>query len=720
MSRFKRITLGLSWFVNILLLFLLLFEDRVQLPVWLQVTGRMHPLVLHFPLTLLFIGILLEFLVTRKTFQHASVRDVTSFMFYLFALSAAFTALFGFFLFKEGTYLGDEVSWHKWSGIAVSLLAVILVMMKESSSSAIYYPTLGLCTICLVLAGHLGAEVTHGEGFLTEPFHKVSNSITHIENADSAVVFRDVVQPILNEKCVSCHNANRAKGDLILSDYEGIMKGGETRDGIVAGKAGKSLLYKYISLPMEDTLHMPPKDKLQLDREEIRLIGWWINTGAHVDTKYVELPKVDSIQPFMLARFHPKTGLDLLDIPFVEYDEIKPLNNPYRTVQQISATKPYVAVFLGSKKDFNAKDLTELKQVARQVVSVDLGNSAVKDNDLRDVAQFTHVQKLYLQNSDVSDDGVKHLKDLNFLEVLNLSGTKITSKTLDEVATWKSLRKLYLYNTNIDEETVLAFKASKQQLDVFNSQIDLTDSVYNAALTSPVIKIDSPFFRNSALADVKLSRGKVKYYYTLDGTEPTASATAYAEPFRISQSGELRVRATMTGWKDSKVVMSPLMKLGLRPPVITLETKPDRKYSGKLDSALVDGKAGGFSRTDREYLGYLDQDLQVLFEMKEPTAIAQLALSLLEDIGNGVFLPGHIEVWTGNDKNHMTRATSFDNAAPVKDTPTARRVVTLSFTAEPVKFIRLKASRIKSLPAWYDQKKGKPAIFIDEVSLEKR
>jgi uncharacterized membrane protein len=698
----------------------LLFEDRVQLPVWLQVTGRMHPLVLHFPLTLLFIGVVLEYLLTHKAFQHPAVRDVTSFIFCLFALSAAFTALFGFFLFKEGTYLGDEVSWHKWSGIAVSLLAVILVMIKERSSSTIYYATLGLSIICLVLAGHLGAEVTHGEGFLTEPFRKASNHVTPIENADSAVVFRDVVQPILNEKCVNCHNANRAKGDLILSDYEGIMKGGETRDAVVAGKAGNSLLYKYISLPMEDTLHMPPKDKLQLDREEIRLIGWWINTGAHIDTKYVELPRVDSIQPFMLARFHPKTGLDLLDIPFVEYDEIKQLNNPYRTVQQISATKPYVAVFLGSKKDFNAKDLTELKKVARQVVSVDLGNSAVKDNDLKDVAQFTHVQKLYLQNSDVSDEGVKLLKDLKFLEVLNLSGTKITNKTLEEVATWKSLRKLYLYNTNIDEKTVLAFKAAKQQLEVFNSQIDLSDSVYNAALTAPVIKIDSPFFRNSAWVDVKLSRGKVKYYYTLDGTEPTLSSTAYSEPFGISQSGELRVRATMTGWKDSRVVMSPLMKLGLRPPVITLETKPDRKYSGKLDSALVDGKAGGFSRTDKEYLGYLDQDLQVLFEMKEPTAVSQVALSLLEDIDHGVFMPGHIEVWTGNDKNQMSKAASFDNAVSVKDTPVARRVVTLSFTAEPVRFIRLKANRIKSLPGWYDQKKGKPAIFIDEVSIEKR
>ena len=201
----------------------------------------------------------------------------------------------------------------------------------------VYYATLVISTIMLVVAGHLGSEVTHGKGFLTEPLRKLMQSnIVAVEHPDSAVVFRDVIQPILNEKCLNCHNANRAKGDLILADYENILNGGETRDAIVTGNAQKSLLYKYIMLPMSDSLHMPPKEKLQLDREEINLIGWWINTGARADEKYVNLPKVDSIETIMVSRFQPKKGIDLLDIPFVDQEEIKSLNNPYRTVQQIS------------------------------------------------------------------------------------------------------------------------------------------------------------------------------------------------------------------------------------------------------------------------------------------------------------------------------------------------------------------------------------------------
>src|SRR5688572_13229076 len=165
MFQVRQITLNLLYFLNVLLIFLLLVEDKVELPVFLQVTGRMHPLVLHFPLVLLFIGILLELLTKRKNFQHPVAEKITSYIFYLFALSAALTALFGFFLYKEGSYLGEEIVIHKWTGTAVSILAVLIIWLKEKTLALVYYATLVISTIMLVVAGHLGSEVTHGKGF---------------------------------------------------------------------------------------------------------------------------------------------------------------------------------------------------------------------------------------------------------------------------------------------------------------------------------------------------------------------------------------------------------------------------------------------------------------------------------------------------------------------------------------------------------------------------
>jgi uncharacterized membrane protein len=718
MFRFRLIALNLVYFLNVLLIFLLIFEDKVQLPLFLQVIGRMHPLILHFPLVLIFVGIFLEYLITRKSFQHSATEKITLYVFYLFALSAALTALFGFFLYKEGSYLGEEVILHKWMGTAVSLLGVLIIWLKERRAFLYYYGTLGVSTICLILAGHVGAEVTHGKGFLTEPYQKYQNTI-EIENADSAIVFRDVIQPILNEKCLNCHNANRAKNDLILTDYQSIMRGGKTRDAIVEGKAEESLLYKYLLLPMSDSLHMPPKEKLQLDREEIKLIGWWINTGAVAHQKYVNLPKVDSIQTIMLSKFHPKKGLDLLEISFADQDDIKGLNNPYRTVQQISATKPYIAVFLGSKKDFSPKDLIDLKGIGNQVVSIDLGNSQVKDDDLKNLKQFPHVQKLHLQNIAIGDEGVKHLKDLRFLDVLNISGTKVSAKTIDEVSGWQNLKKLYLYNTAVPQESVISLKKTRPELEVYSTQFDLTDSVYNAQLTTPVVKIDSSFFREYASVEVKLSRGKVKYYYTLDGKEPTSKANQYSGPFQMDHSGEIKIKATMEGWMDSKVATFPLLKLGLKPDRVILETKPHPKYSGRMDSTLVDGKSASPDRSDKEYVGFINNDCQVLFQFNNPEKLSQLTLSFLEDAERGVFAPQLVEVWGGENKNNLTKLGSVVSVLPKQVTPSTKNIIKINFPLQSVRFVRLTAKNVKALPAWHPNKEtAKPSIFIDEVSLE--
>lgn len=719
MFRFRQITLNLLYFFNLLLIFLLLFEDKVELPVFLQVTGRMHPLVLHFPLALLFVGIFLEWLTSRKDFHHPATRRITTYVFYLFALGAAVTALFGFFLYREGSYLGDDVVWHKWLGTAVSVLGVVLLLVKEKSLT-MYYGVLGSSAILLIWAGHLGAEITHGKGFLTEPIRKYAQARSvKIEHPDSAVVFRDVIQPILNEKCLNCHNSNRAKNNLILTDYESLIKGGKNPGALVSGNAEKSLLYKYALLPMDDSLHMPPKDKLQLEQEEIRLIGWWINTGASRDEKYAKLPKPDSIHTIMLSMFQPKSGLDLIDIDFADQAMIKALNNPYRTVQQISTNKPYIAVFLGSKKDFSSKDLTELKDIRNQVISIDLGNSLVKDDDLKQLKQFPHLQKLHLQNIAIGDEGIKELRELRHLNVLNVSGTGISTKTLDEVSTWENLKKLYLYNTTIPDESVKALTSTHPELQVYSTQFDLSDSVYNAQLTVPLCKIDSNFFRTKASIEVKLSRGNVKYYYTVDGSDPGRNANLYTEPFQLGRSCKLKMIATMAGWIDSKIVTFPLVKVASRPERVVLESKPDPKYAGKLDSTLVDGAGGSLDRGDKQYLGFSSQNFQATFQLRELQALSQLTLSFLEDGERGILPPESVEVWGGEDTGHLIKLGTVTAISPQTKKPAAKNILQVKFPEQQVRFIRVKAKKAGALPAWVEPKKDlKAMLFVDEVSME--
>jgi hypothetical protein len=57
---------------------------------------------------------------------------------------------------------------------------------------------------------------------------------------DEAEVFAHVVQPILQNKCISCHKASKQKGELRLDAPQFIKKGGESGPVLKPGDAENS------------------------------------------------------------------------------------------------------------------------------------------------------------------------------------------------------------------------------------------------------------------------------------------------------------------------------------------------------------------------------------------------------------------------------------------------------------------------------------------------
>ncbi len=214
------------FFLNCLLVFLLVFESRLALPVLLQVSGKMHPLLLHFPIALL------VFYAVINTFcpgdMARKAESTSSFLLSWGAFTAAMSAISGLFLSLEEGYDTEMIQTHKYTGAATSLLALLCYSLKERLQPG-HLITRGFSFILLLLttlAGHLGADITHGEGFLTAP---LLNTRTKPQlNIQEADVFRDMIKPLLDEKCIGCHNSEKAKGDLNMSSVEGMLKGGKS------------------------------------------------------------------------------------------------------------------------------------------------------------------------------------------------------------------------------------------------------------------------------------------------------------------------------------------------------------------------------------------------------------------------------------------------------------------------------------------------------------
>ena len=113
----------------------------------------------------------------------------------------------------------------------------------------------------------------------------------------SAVDFEKEILPILDAKCMKCHETEhvdgtgklkKPKGGLIMDTAEGLKKGGKEHGdkNIVAGKSAESRLYVVVAtLPISDEYFMPPEGKADpLTDAEKALLKKWIDEGANFGT----------------------------------------------------------------------------------------------------------------------------------------------------------------------------------------------------------------------------------------------------------------------------------------------------------------------------------------------------------------------------------------------------------------------------------------------------
>ncbi len=294
MNRFFKVCSYLLLVGNILLLFLLLFEERVRIPVWISPFGRLHPALLHLPIG--FSVILVIFLFFKKEFEPKSYTFFVKLLLIITALTSCLTALMGFFLSKEGGYDARLLQWHKWTGVGVSIFTYALTWFYEELSRKARTMQLlsagGL--ILFILAGHFGAAITHGENYVFEAFETKEKAVTFSQDSS---LYQATIMPILEKKCMSCHNDQKVKGELNMSSIAKILKGGKHGALWKAGDT-TSLLLQRVYLPEEKKEHMPPKGKEQLTVEEIALLTAWIKEGADMKKavkNYVHLSKAKAL-----------------------------------------------------------------------------------------------------------------------------------------------------------------------------------------------------------------------------------------------------------------------------------------------------------------------------------------------------------------------------------------------------------------------------------------
>ena len=280
-----------------------------------------------------------------------------------------------------------------------------------------------------------------------------------------AKAYDDLVAQVFQEKCVSCHGPNKKKGQLRLDNPEMILKGGKSRDLLVAGSPDESELFIRIMYGLNDDDHMPPKEKTQLTKNEITLLHWWITEGSDFTKQVKDIKQSDSIKK-ILASFQSSGDGSESVASSLPKEQVAP-GNPLLidslrtmgiTIIPIAAGNNYLTVsFLNASvnPDSVLGKLTGLKD---QVIFLKLSGSKVSDSGAAAIAGLPKLTRLYLDRTKITDTGLMKLTTLKHLQYLNLTGTNVTEKGVMAMKGLSELKSVYLYQTNINTEGFIALK----------------------------------------------------------------------------------------------------------------------------------------------------------------------------------------------------------------------------------------------------------------------
>ncbi|MGB2351145.1 MAG: c-type cytochrome domain-containing protein [Akkermansiaceae bacterium] len=439
---------------------------------WVGFLGEFHPLFLHLPIGAVMLVIVMEVLrlITMGKYSPPTTLGLS-----FASATGVFAMVFGYCLYLTGDFSGELIEEHKRDGIIFTILLIATFLVKYASdigfigkfANPSYILGLFLTTAMMMSAGHHGGEITHGDPLDKAPW-KVDEEAATAEVITDPVVYTNIIHPILEQKCISCHGEKKQKSGLRMDSYAALLDGGEETDCLIPGDTEQSAMVSYLHLPMEDDLHMPPEGKKQLTQQEIEIIEWWVKIGAPEASKLSEVEVTESITaaietlktPEQIAR--EKAALEKAEKERAAAFKAKrarlaaaleTINSKYAgSLSYISKDSTDLSFSAVSyRKDFNDESMAILKDAAADITELDLSASAITDDSAQSIGDFVNLRTLKLNQTSITDSTLPEIQRLNQLEVLNLHSTNVSDDGLANLEPMSSLKRVFLWNTKVTE-----------------------------------------------------------------------------------------------------------------------------------------------------------------------------------------------------------------------------------------------------------------------------
>jgi len=394
--------------------------------------GRFHVLILHFPITLIVLIPVLEFIIRKQQYQN--IAEVILYIWWFASISVSITVLLGMTLAANEGFSFAQIQSHLVAGISVAILTFICTALKcsllkkststsaslsDNNCSKIFTTLYTLLSVTLLLtlfiAAHAGGNLVHGDTYLTRyapsaikswlPVDKQAIDLTKVNDQH----FVKDVQPLLQKYCFDCHGEDKQKGGVQLSALNPDFANGHDAP------------QWHAALDMINSGEMPPVKQQQPSNAERQLLVDWI-TGGITIAKETKKGKSKQVIQRLTKQQYTNTLQDLLgvkidfgaELPEDPLSEIGFSNNAelltsstlhLETFQKIARNALDQAINIGEKPPVSHYRMHFGKGVGK-------GQPNTKSKGYMDVAVA---------------------KDDFYLEMLSADGTAKAGKSIDEL-----------------------------------------------------------------------------------------------------------------------------------------------------------------------------------------------------------------------------------------------------------------------------------------------